>query len=103
MTCRGHQPWARGNNLCVDFRESHHPPQVTGNPPNRGHGIVDDVVYGAKWEEATRYLNGLARKAAAAGVDCQTAYSVIASPAAFVWYSDHEFVRLSRLGNATCK
>jgi len=30
----------------------------------------------AAWEEATRYLNGLAREASAAGVDCQTAYSV---------------------------
>ncbi len=30
----------------------------------------------AAWEEATRYLHGLAREAGAAGVDCQTAYLV---------------------------
>jgi nucleotide-binding universal stress UspA family protein len=30
----------------------------------------------AAWEEATRYLNELAGEAGAAGVDCQTAYSV---------------------------
>lgn len=30
----------------------------------------------AAWDEATRYLNGLAAEASAAGVDCQTAYAV---------------------------
>jgi nucleotide-binding universal stress UspA family protein len=30
----------------------------------------------AAWDEATRYLNGLAGQARAAGVDCQTSYAV---------------------------